>query len=112
MGLIAPYLAYMRQDTRFHPGEGITAHYFAQIISQHFDWLITVTPHLHRVHALNELYRIPTKVIAAGTAISSWISQQIEKPVIIGPDQESTPWIQQIAMDLQAPYVIAKRPLW
>lgn len=23
--LAAPYLAYMRQDRRFHPGEGVTA---------------------------------------------------------------------------------------
>jgi ribose-phosphate pyrophosphokinase len=33
VGLIAPYLAYMRQDTRFHPGEAITSTYFAKLIS-------------------------------------------------------------------------------
>jgi ribose-phosphate pyrophosphokinase len=25
VGLLTPYLAYMRQDARFHPGEGITS---------------------------------------------------------------------------------------
>jgi ribose-phosphate pyrophosphokinase len=28
IGLVAPYLAYMRQDTRFHPGEAISAKIF------------------------------------------------------------------------------------
>src|SRR3954468_9721293 len=28
VGLVAPYLAYMRQDSRFKPGEGVTARYF------------------------------------------------------------------------------------
>ena len=33
VGLVAPYLAYMRQDAAFHPGEGITARYFGSGIN-------------------------------------------------------------------------------
>src|SRR5689334_1415012 len=54
VGLIAPYLPYMRQDARFQEGEGISAHYFAKILSQHFDWLITIDPHLHRILDLSQ----------------------------------------------------------
>jgi ribose-phosphate pyrophosphokinase len=34
VGLVAPYLAYMRQDRRFHPGETISARHVAAWISQ------------------------------------------------------------------------------
>ena len=35
--LVAPYLAYMRQDKQFHKGEGITAQYYARLISKYFE---------------------------------------------------------------------------
>ena len=47
IGLLAPYLPYMRQDRRFNPGEGLSSRYFADLLSAHFDWLMTVDPHLH-----------------------------------------------------------------
>src|SRR5689334_19734726 len=45
IGLITPYLGYMRQDIRFHEGEAITSNIFAKFLSNYFDWLITVDPH-------------------------------------------------------------------
>jgi ribose-phosphate pyrophosphokinase len=65
IGLVAPYLAYMRQDIRFHAGEAVTSRTFAAILSRHLDWLVTVDPHLHRYHELSEIYRIPTQVVHA-----------------------------------------------
>src|SRR5690606_14211849 len=32
VGLIAPYLGYMRQDTRFQPGQAVTSHLFARFL--------------------------------------------------------------------------------
>lgn len=61
MGLVAPYLAYMRQDQQFRPGEVVTSRMFAALVSRHVDWLVTVDPHLHRVHALDEIYAVPTR---------------------------------------------------
>ncbi len=58
IGLASPYLPYMRQDLAFHPGEGVTAKYVGRILSAQFDWLITVDPHLHRIHDLSEIYSI------------------------------------------------------
>ncbi|HMA11508.1 MAG TPA: ribose-phosphate pyrophosphokinase-like domain-containing protein, partial [Steroidobacteraceae bacterium] len=46
VGLVAPYLAYMRQDARFLPGEAVTSISFARLVSRQFDWLVTVDPHL------------------------------------------------------------------
>src|SRR3546814_4419746 len=34
--LVAPYLAYMRQDRRFHDGEALTSRQFAQLLSAEF----------------------------------------------------------------------------
>jgi ribose-phosphate pyrophosphokinase len=106
VGLIAPYLAYMRQDKQFHPGEGITSSFFARIISQHFDWLLTVDPHLHRWHDLNELYTIPAKTVHATGPISDWIREKIKNPLIIGPDSESKQWVSEIATLCNAPYLV------
>ena len=71
--LIAPYLAYMRQDKRFHPGEAISSEYFGALISQFAETLVTVDPHLHRRSSLSEIYSIPNKVIHAANHISEWI---------------------------------------
>lgn len=109
VSLIAPYLAYMRQDKAFTLGEGITSRYFSRLLSENFDYLLTVDPHLHRYKSLSEIYSIPTQLIHAGTSISNWIKQNIELPLIIGPDQESKQWIATIANNLSAPYVIAQK---
>ncbi|MHB2168988.1 ribose-phosphate pyrophosphokinase-like domain-containing protein [Alsobacter sp. R-9] len=33
VGLVAPYLSYMRQDKAFHAGEGVTSVQFARLLS-------------------------------------------------------------------------------
>lgn len=104
IGLVAPYLAYMRQDKQFNPGEGISAKYYAKLLSEYFDWLITVDPHLHRIKNLREVYSASTRVIHAAPFISEWIKKHVEKPLIIGPDEESSQWIMGIAAYLKCPY--------
>src|SRR3546814_2162433 len=37
VGLIAPYLAYMRQDRRFSPGQAVSAPLFARFLEESFD---------------------------------------------------------------------------
>ncbi|MCL6468665.1 MAG: ribose-phosphate pyrophosphokinase-like domain-containing protein, partial [Ralstonia sp.] len=59
VGLVAPYLAYMRQDSCFQPGETVSARHFAAWLSRGFDWLATVDPHLHRITKLSQVYVIP-----------------------------------------------------
>lgn len=106
VGLIAPYLGYMRQDHRFGPGQSVNAHSYARLLSQTFDWLAAVDPHLHRIASLDELYSIPTRVISAMPSISEWIRTHIPHPVIIGPDRESAQWVEDVARRLDAPVVV------
>src|SRR6266700_4199042 len=42
VGLIAPYLAYMRQDRRFNPGEAVTSRQIAHLLGEAFDWMVTI----------------------------------------------------------------------
>lgn len=106
IGLVAPYLAYMRQDRRFHHGEAVTSRSFAALLSARFDWLVTIDPHLHRIPSLTELYSIPTQVVHAAPALAGWIAANVERPFLIGPDQESEQWVADVASRVGAPYAV------
>lgn len=107
--LVAPYLAYMRQDKQFNPGEGITSTYFARFISNFADTLFTIDPHLHRRHSMSEIYTVPCMVLHAAGLISAWIRDNIERPVLIGPDSESEQWVEAVAKNAGAPFIVLEK---
>lgn len=109
VGLVAPYLAYMRQDARFRPGEAITSRLFARMLSNEIDWLVTVDPHLHRYPSLKTVYPIDTDVVAAAPAIAEWIKLNVERPLVIGPDEESAQWVSAVALAAGAPHVVLRK---
>jgi len=97
--LVAPYLGYMRQDARFHPGEGVTSLYVGRLLSSVFDRLVTLDPHLHRHGALGEVYSIPHVTASAAPAIGDWVRAHVEHPLLVGPDAESEQWVTAAAGD-------------
>lgn len=107
--LVAPYLAYMRQDKVFNPGEGVTSTFFGTLISGFADSIITVDPHLHRKSSLSEVYSIPNKVVHAANHISAWIKSNIENPVLVGPDSESEQWVSAVAKNAGAPFIVLQK---
>jgi ribose-phosphate pyrophosphokinase len=109
VGLVAPYLAYMRQDAVFHAGEGVTQRYFAKLVSSCVDWMVTVDPHLHRVHTLDGIYSIPTTIARAAPAIAKYIAERTTTPVLVGPDLESEQWVAAVAAHCGAPFVILEK---
>jgi ribose-phosphate pyrophosphokinase len=106
VGLVAPYLAYMRQDTRFSTGEAVTSQTFADLISSRIDWLVTVDPHLHRLTTLSDIYSIPAMAAHAAEDLGRWIAENVESPFIIGPDAESAQWVNDIARAASAPSTV------
>lgn len=104
--LIAPYLPYMRQDIQFHPGEAITSSFFAKLLSQYIDRLITIDPHLHRWHSLSQIYSCDTTTLQANPVIAEWVKQNISSPFIVGPDSESEQWAADVAAMIGCPYLI------
>lgn len=109
VNLIAPYLAYMRQDKRFQEGESISSLSFARLVSSTFDRLLTVDPHLHRHPTLSALYTIPTTTLHAAPRLASWIAANVQSPLIIGPDEESEQWAGSIAERIGAPHVVLRK---
>jgi len=109
VGLVAPYLAYMRQDKRFHPGETMSAQHIAAWISGRFDWLLTVDPHLHRIADLSEIYTIPTRVVHAADNVARWLREQVRQPLLVGPDEESAQWVADVAGRAQAPFIVLRK---
>lgn len=109
VGLVAPYLAYMRQDRRFFPGEAVSSTSFARVVSHAFDWLVTVDPHLHRIAALSEIYTIETKIVHAASALARWIVDNIQAPLLIGPDSESRQWIAETAASIGARFTVLEK---
>ncbi len=109
VGLVAPYLAYMRQDKIFNRGEGITSKYFADLICGDFDEVLTVDPHLHRFTNLSDLYSIATNVLHAAGVIAAWIKENVPNALVIGPDSESAQWVSEVAKLAQTPYLVMEK---
>lgn len=109
VGLLAPYLAYLRQDARFSPGECVSAHVFARWIAPHFDWLVTMDPHLHRIPDLEPVYGMPVRVAHAAPAIAAWLRENVAEPVLIGPDMESAQWVDEVARLAGAPSIVLEK---
>lgn len=107
--LAAPYLAYMRQDFAFHPGEAVSARHYARWLSSFLDGLVTLDPHLHRIHHLDEVYSIPSRVVAAAPALAEWIAGHVDKPLLIGPDEESEQWVADVATRVGAPHRVLSK---
>ena len=101
-GLVAPYLAYMRQDTEFIAGEAVTSKMFARLLSHHVDWLVTIDPHLHRFRTLDAIYSNHAVAATAAEAIADWVRLNVTNPVIIGPDEESRQWVERVASRARA----------
>lgn len=96
--LVAPYLAYMRQDIAFHPGEVVSQRRIGQFLADLVDGLITVDPHLHRISRLEEAIPLDYAVALNGAAaLSDCIAQQLKAPLLIGPDAESAQWVESAA---------------
>jgi ribose-phosphate pyrophosphokinase len=96
--LVAPYLAYMRQDIAFNPGEVISQRVVGSFLADLFDDVITVDPHLHRIAALSEAIPLQHAISLSGAPmLASLIAQRHTAPLLIGPDAESTQWIESAA---------------
>lgn len=96
--LVAPYLAYMRQDMAFRPGEAISQRIVGQFLANLFDAVITVDPHLHRVATLQEALPVAHAIVLSGAPLlSDWMAARRQMPLLIGPDEESAQWIAMAA---------------
>ncbi len=109
VGLIAPYLGYMRQDRRFNTGQAVSAPHFAQFLGESFDWLVTVDPHLHRIARLKDVFPMPAVRVAAAPLIAAWIAREVPDAILLGPDSESQQWVAEVAQMARRPYEVLRK---
>jgi ribose-phosphate pyrophosphokinase len=108
--LVAPYLCYMRQDSAFRPGEAVSQRIVGALLARHFDTLITVDPHLHRVAQLSEAIPVRRAItLSAAPVIADWLRQQGGNILLVGPDEESEQWVGAIAGPGNFDYCVARK---
>lgn len=96
--LVAPYLCYMRQDIAFNPGEAVSQRIVGRWLADHFDGVISVDPHLHRVPDL--VTAVPaarTLSLSAAPLLGEFAARNFDRPLLLGPDEESAPWVEAAA---------------
>ena len=110
ISLIAPYLCYMRQDKAFHSGEAISQQIVGRFLAELIDDLITVDAHLHRIHSLQEAIPLDKAInLSAASALGEFLLQQQIQPLLLGPDNESKQWVQQVASVGEFDWAVASK---
>ena len=107
--LVAPYLPYMRQDTVFNPGEPLSQKIIADVLGRSFDDIVTIEPHLHRTHQLSDVFPCNTRAVSAAPILARWIRRLGRNSLVVGPDEESAPWIRAIADFAKLPWVVGRK---
>jgi ribose-phosphate pyrophosphokinase len=96
--LVAPYLAYMRQDIAFHPGEIVSQTIVGGFLAELFDAVITVDPHLHRIERLDQAIPIAHAIALSGAPrLAELIAEKRPGALLLGPDEEALQWVAQAA---------------
>ncbi len=96
--LVAPYLAYMRQDMEFHPGEAVSQLHVGRALAAWFDAVITVDPHLHRVASMDEV--VPGRrglSVSAAPLLGAHAARQVPGALLLAPDEEAGQWVRAAA---------------
>jgi len=102
--LVAPYLCYMRQDTAFTKGEAVSQRVIGRMLSNWFDRVVTIEPHLHRIRSLHEVFPdMETTAVSAAPLLAQLIRNNcsdVSSAVIVGPDLESQKWAEAVAAEV------------
>ena len=108
--LVAPYLAYMRQDIAFQAGEAISQQLIGGFLAQLVDAVVTVDPHLHRVKTLKQALPAAQAIaLSAAPMLSDVIAARRKAPLLLGPDEESLQWVALAASRHQFEFGVCKK---
>ena len=96
--LVSPYLAYMRQDMAFTPGEVVSQRHLGSLLAGAFDAVITVDPHLHRVATMDEV--VPGRrglALTAAPLLGAHVAHHVPRALLLAPDEEAGQWVRAAA---------------
>lgn len=103
LALVAPYLCYMRQDMAFRPGEIVSQRIVGRFLADLFDDVVTVDPHLHRVHLLAQAVPAHRAIaLSAAPLLGEYVASRVPAArrgatLLVGPDAESKAWVEAAA---------------
>ncbi|MEO2117729.1 MAG: ribose-phosphate diphosphokinase [Methanocaldococcus sp.] len=99
--LVAPYLAYARQDKKFNPGEAISIRALAKIYSNIVDKLITINP--HETH-IKDFFTIPFIYGDAIPKLAEYVKDKLNEPIVLAPDKGALEFAKTASKILNAEY--------
>lgn len=109
--LVVPYLCYMRQDAAFNPGEAISQRAIGSLIARTVERVVTVDTHLHRTARIEDVFPgIEADNVSAIPALAETLRPTIDsRTVVVGPDEESSPWVEDLARRLHLNFTVARK---
>lgn len=110
--LVAPYLAYMRQDAVFRPGEPVSQTVIGGLLASLFDRLVCVEPHLHRTPTLTGVFPgKPAIALSGADPLAAHLSTLglDRSVVVVGPDEESEPLARGLARRLGLDWTVGRK---
>ena len=108
--LVCPYLAYMRQDMAFAPGQAVSQRHIGRALAHGFDAVITVDPHLHRVTSMDDV--VPGRravALSAAALLGDWVATHVREPVLLGPDEEAAQWVDAAARAHRLEHAVCRK---
>lgn len=108
--LVSPYLAYMRQDIAFTPGEVVSQRHLGAMLAAAFDSVITVDPHLHRISSLDEV--LPGRrglALSAAPLLGAHVAQTVPGALLLAPDEEAAPWVRAAAQSQGLQHAVCRK---
>lgn len=98
--LVAPYFPYLRQDTHFEKYDSFSIKHIKKIFDD-FDLVLTIDPHLQRIHNIKKISYKMQKLTTTGL-IANYIAKHFKKNfrndyALVGPDKESAQWADKVA---------------
>ncbi len=96
--LVSPYLAYMRQDIAFTPGEVVSQRHLGHLLAASFEAVVTVDPHLHRIATLDEV--LPGRrgvTLSAAPLLGRHAAERVPGALLLAPDEEAGQWVRSAA---------------
>jgi len=103
--VVIPYFGYGRQERRFKSGEAVSAVIIAELIeSAGASEIYSIN--LHEKNII-DFFKIPVYEISAMPLLANHIKNQMDNPVIIGPDKSALVFAKEISeiLDCECDYL-------
>ena len=110
LALVTPYLAYMRQDIAFTPGEVVSQRHVGRLLAWAFDAVVTIDPHLHRVRTMDEV--VPGRrgiALSAAPLLGAWLAREVPGALLVAPDEEAEQWVAAAARGQGLDYLVSRK---